>query len=210
MRQSEKINSIRLFERLLPTNSSDAAYAAITPTVTDPLLTATKGCIDLTGGNATSLMGGGSPAVRRCMFIPFGLSANNDAFTMRVYGWKRAIPLKTDATSTVLWVPTLILKDVTCTMGAMTGVAGAAVLDTESFCDTVVPGNPIATYWAAKGRDATPADTIQGQYQFFSPADDTIGMFEVPTAGFERLQATFKQSTNSPAMNALYALFGEV
>lgn len=63
-------------------------------------------------------------------FMFFGTGADNTTYDVRFIGWN-------SVSNGTLWVPTL-LAGVTCTLSAVVGVAGADVVATERFADTVV------------------------------------------------------------------------
>src|SRR5262245_61439641 len=107
--------------RALAANSNDANFVATKiPTITEP------------GGIKIGQENGGY--VPQCMLIvPIGLGADNDVFSVRIIGWRR---IGSGNAPNVLWVPTC-LGEFACTCCATVGIAGAPVIATERFCDTI-------------------------------------------------------------------------
>lgn len=129
-------------------------------------------------------------------FWPYALGNDNDTFTMRVIGWRRIVPLASDAR--FFWVPS-ILCDVLCTASAFVGLAAGPVLNTERFCDTVAKSiEPLKT-----GNTTL----LDGYIKYYSPQNDTPGRFQVPLDGHEVIECQFDQTGGfTPTMNALYML----
>lgn len=117
--------------------------------------------------------------------MPFGTDAADETFVVRIVGWREARMI--GATSTTLWVPTHI-SDVTMTLGAKIGVAGASVINTDFFCDTAVA--------VANG------DT--NRVQLFSPTGDAYATIRVRLDGFQKIGVYFDLVTAASA-NTLYA-----
>lgn len=114
--------------RALTTNSTDTSFASKIPTTTKPT---GSGRIVLNGDDD------GNITPNALKITPFcDLASDNDTFDMRVIGWSR---VKGTGGTNDLWYP-VILCQVACTCGAITGVAGSAVTATERFCDTI--GDP--------------------------------------------------------------------
>lgn len=178
---------VRPPRRALATNHS-GGFTSIIPRYDPPVL---DGTIDLVGE-------GGVNAASEMKVWPIGLGANNDAFTTRIYGWSKAVSLSTPRP---LWIPSLIAA-IGSIMGNSTGLAGAVVLNTEFFCDTLTI--------IAGGEATITADTTRaGSIYLYSPLNDLVGFAIVPVAGFDYVTFDFDDTTNSPTMNALYALLGD-
>jgi hypothetical protein len=173
-------------------NASDANFPSKVATVTEPTgtgSTATEAAVlHLTNNNQFV------PAFIKLW--PFLLGSDNDVSSLRVIGWHRA---KQD-TKLDLWVPT-ILGEFVCTASTAVGVAGSAVLNTERFCDTIVPV-------AARTLDQKiAAGTSTGsRYEIASQANDTPAVIVMPIFGVEKLEITFDQTTGTATGNALYSL----
>lgn len=184
MQENVVVTQARPLRRALSTNSSASSFTAHAATITEP----TGDGVLAMGGAAGGPFGGTIP--ERAILYPIGLGADNDAFTMRVLGWRRIRGTTTDIT---LWVPSL-MGEFTCTMCAAVGVAGSPVLNTERFIDTVsIVNEPTITA----------ATTRQGTVEMVAPGSDLIGFLCLYLYGVEKLQFTFKQVTNSPTMNCL-------
>jgi len=160
------------FRKARSSNSDDASFPSRVATTTEPT---SDGVVDLTNGSVHR------PAPQWLYLVPYGVGDADDVFDMVVLGWRRV---------DTLWVPTRLLK-VTCTLSAAVGVSGAAVADTERFCDTVAS--------AAVG-------VSNVTYTLHSPADDTIAHVRVSPEGCERVEVLFDMTTGSPtSANCLVA-----
>lgn len=149
-------------------NSTDANFASKVATVTAP---------SGTGVSATRIIGEFSNSA--IAVVPFGAGADNSTFDLRILGWR--------ATGNGLYVPT-ILCQVACTLSTSVGVAGADVLDTERFVDTLTLSLGNA------GVDC----------QVFSPANDTPSHVIVDTKGVSFVEFLFDMGTATSG-NALFA-----
>src|SRR5262249_8748074 len=147
----------------LATSVSVASFPSKIATVTEPT---NDGVINV-GWQSDTRADGTVP--QTLLVLPYALAANNDTFDLRVIGWRPAGPLGPQ--STPLWVP-YILAGVSCTACAATGVAGAPVLNTERFCDTIAV---TANYEPSFTQGAGKAGSITIQ----SPTDDTVGWFKI-------------------------------
>lgn len=125
---------------------------------------------------------------------PFGVSANDDAFAIRTYGWTR---VGAGQQPNEIWIPAVI-SEFTCTMSSFGGLAGAPVINTELFCDLVV-----AVAARLLDRVIGAGTAVNSDYYAVTPSGDIPAMFMIPTFGFELLQFDFHQVTNTPTMNAL-------
>ncbi len=155
------------------------------PTITEPV---NDGVIILADGS-------GQIVPCRAKFWFIGLGSDNDAFSVRIIGWTR-VDLDT---MRPLWVPSLI-AEYAVVVSAAVGVAGAAVLNTERFADTIAP---VATH---QGDLVIAAGTaINSEFQVLSPTGDVIGHVVMPLFGFEKLEFTFANTTGTPTKNVIYA-----
>lgn len=153
------------------TNATDTSFASKVPTTTEPT---NDGVVDLAGqGEAPTWL----------MLIPYGTGDADDAFDMRLLGWRKVA---------TLWVPTILLQ-FTATLGTAVGVAGAAVVATEMFADTV--SDP-ATGMGSVGANCQPS----------SPANNTVAHYLVDTRGCPKVEFCFDATTGNPTgMNCLWA-----
>lgn len=166
----------------LATNNNDSSFAAKVPTATPPT---NDGVIDLKAG-------GGVEVPEWLDVYPVGVGSDEDAFSLRVIGWRR---LGTNAPAKQLWVPA-VLAEVACTLGTAAGVAGTPLGSSTLFADTItIVHEPTIT------ADVTRLGTVE----VFNPADNTVAYFRVKLHGVERVEFTFDQTTNSPTMNVLIA-----
>ena len=183
----------RPFRKVRSVNSNSSGFATLAPefdlSPSDAGTAAGRAVISLTP------LGGMGAIPKAIDVFPYGLGANNDAFTMRLVGWRRVLPIVTDGWT--MWLPSII-GDVICTMGNFTGLASGPVLNTEFFCDTLT-------------KSVEPTKTgnttlLDGKIWYYSPANDTPGHVIFPLEGFEAIEFYWDQTTNTPTMNALYAL----
>lgn len=166
------------------TANTTAAYATVIPTITEPSGTkvgdaGTTGVFNLTAGRT-----GHTPKRIHCLF--FGAGSDNNQPKCRLYGWSRigSSPVAT------LWIPTLIF-DLTLTLSAKIGIAGADIVATDRFADTVS-----VTYQPTTINTITTSGNItDGELKVFSPANDLIAWVEACVHGFEKIQFDFDKGT---------------
>jgi hypothetical protein len=172
---------------LLAGNSNQAtgSYVSRIPTVTEPIQ---DGVIDLWQQSAI--------VQRHVMVIPYGLGTVDDTFLMRILAWRLIGDYDTPKGD--LWIPTVI-GEYGCTLGALTGVAGAPILNTELFVDAITITSE-GTY--------TAVTTRTGATRIYAPGDDLVAHLVVCLDGAQKVEFLFQQSTNTPTMNALVA-FGD-
>lgn len=144
----------------------------------------------------SGLAGGVVPDAAR--FFPYGLGADNDAFSMRVFTWSRL-----QSAGVTYWVPAQLFE-VSCTISGFVGLAGGPVLNTERFADTM-------SLVATVGEATTTANTTRdGTVRLYSPANDMPAWVYADLYGAEFLEFDFDQTTNTPTMNCLVELIGTV
>lgn len=176
--------SARPVRRLRTTNENASGFASKIPTVTEP-----------TNDGVLNLTSSGILVVQNIKLWPILLGSENDVSSMRIIGWHRIL---LDG-STTLWMPTPIGEFV-CTASATVGVAGAAVVATERFCDTITPV-------AKMTRDQVIAagTAIGSNYEVMSPTVDLIAHIIMPLSGFEKIEVTSDQTTGTSTFNVLYS-----
>lgn len=163
---------------------SSSSYPSKIPTVTEP---ANDGVYDLLNHNIGIVV----PQFHKIW--PLGLSADNDAFSMRILGWHSI----GNVDGGILWWPTIICE-VACIMGASVGVAASPVLNTVAFCDTIT----LVSQGVEYGLSGATVTTF-GNITIWSPGSDLIGFIIIPTLGFQKLEFTFDQTTNTPTSNVI-------
>lgn len=172
------------WRKALAANASTSSFAAKVATLTEP---SGDGVASL-----TTVPGGEVPC--HVLLLPYGLGADDDAFSLRLVGWRR---IGSGPYPGVLWVPTT-LAELSCTISTSVGVAAAPVINTERFADTITI--------VANMEPTTTADTTRmGTFTIFSPANNTPAWAMIPTQGVEKLEFLFDQTTNTPTMNCLIA-----
>lgn len=175
------LNLARPLRRGLAANSTDTTFATKVPVVARP---SNDGVIDL------SQEGDAVPGWVKVFAV--GVGANNDAFSVRIYGWSRVIAA--DATKNI-WIPQII-GELAFIMGQKAGLLSTVVPSTELFADTVTIVSEPTT---------TAATTRDGKIVTYSPANDTLAFAVVPVWGFELIEFNFDNTTNTPTMNVLYS-----
>lgn len=183
--------------KALAANANTSSFAAKPPTIAEP-----------TNDGVVNLTNGGVVVPQHMLILPYGLGANNDAFDMRVLGWRHAG--SSQGAQAALWVP-VIIGQFSCICGNVTGVAATGgqtpdVLATEFFCDTItVSGTRGALQPRVTNDNGTGAE-FGGTIRVSSPANDTVAFVLLPLLGMEKVEFQFDQTTNTPTMNALIAL----
>lgn len=177
------------FQKARRLSSADTTFPSRVPTVTEPMSAATATTTSQEVIEFVQGQGGNGPIPFAMFVMPFGLGAALDAFAVRCIGWKR---IGSDPNLT-LWVP-FILGTFGTVLGTTTGVAGAPVINTEKFADTItIVNEPTIT-----------ADvTREGTTKIFSPTGNLPGWFYVPLRGCEKIELCFQNTTNTPTKNAL-------
>lgn len=198
------MNLNRPLIKALPTNAASAAFTAKTVCTTGltPLGNApTQAAMDAVGLVRIAAEGGSGGYVPTWARIyPYGLGSDNDGFSLRLWGW---FHIGAGPDGAKLWMPT-ILGEFTALISGFVGVAGAPVLNTERFADTI-------GIVALDGEYTITADVTRfGTVQLFTPANNTPGCVQVPLRGAEWIEWDFDQTTGTPTMNVLYQLFDEV
>lgn len=179
----------RSLQKAFTANANTSSFPSKIPTITEP-----------TNDGVTDLQGGSGGCPQRLLILPYGLGSANNTFDMKVIGWR----LMGNSLNSGLWVPTT-LCEVTCTVGAATGVAAAPVLNTELFVDTIVMKSEALTP-LRPGWDATPTAVFSGDITIYSPADDTVGWLLVNLYGCQKVEFTYDQTSGTPTTNCLIAL----
>ena len=185
----------RPFRKARPINANDTDFPTWVATVFDPVFDAEPATA---AGMVIRTLAKGDNGKVPCAIdvFPYGLGASNDAFAMRLVGYRR-IGLTSDGRTQYL---RFVLAVLTCTLGANVGLAGGLVLATELPCDTIV-----ATKEGTFAADVTRT----GSVMVYSPADDTPAHAVIPLVGIEAYQWEWDRTVNTPTMNALESFLDE-
>lgn len=169
-------------------NATDAAVAGFPPripTTTEPpsviaAAASTQQAINIADG----FFGVGQNSA---LIVPYALSSNNATFSMRVLGWRSV----TGPGVATIWLPEL-LCEVNCLTCLATGVAGAAVLDTERFCDgiTLVTGG-----------------NSNISMELIAPSGNLVAHMAVALKGYQKIECTFVIAASVTSMNALVSFY---
>jgi hypothetical protein len=139
-------------------------------------------------------MGGEVP--NAIQILPFGTGSSGDQFGLYLIGWRRCVPVDTNAQET--WIGSALTK-ITCTLTGIQGpTAVSQITSSENICDTISIGQE-STFTAVTTRDGLDA--------LYSPAD-SVGpaWIMIPLYGVEKIELIKYNVTNTPAGNALFTL----
>ena len=134
----------------------------------------------------------GSTGPKRLLFIPFGTAAANKTFTMEIVAWRKTQDHPTDSNLRGLWIAYPIAA-FTCTLGAMTGMTGKYVDNTQFFCDTIVAAT-------------APIGSAVVDFNIRTPTDDSVASVDIAIYGASVAGALFGVGTSQATdANALVA-----
>jgi len=187
------MQAVECLRKAFAANVNTSSFAALPPTVVRP---SGDGVYDYLG---TASGFGGVPRTPKFLLMFFyGLGSNNDAFDIKVTGWRHLGNLPPQGS--VIWIPQTLVVLSGIVSSTAKGVAGAPVLDTEFFCDTLT----IKTAAVTEPVITNDAGS-QAFVQRYSAADDaTPAWVKIPLQGVEIWQTQFDQTTGTPTMNALF------
>lgn len=191
----------RRLQKACATDLTTSSFAAIPPTIATP---SGNGIVNLLGGEH------GSPIPKRMLVMPYGVGgANNDAFDLKLTGWRLVGTPGHQDTTKALWIPQHLVT-VSCTLSStVKGVAGAFLDDTSYFADTIVPKTAHVTEPRMTSDDFAGAGFFADSLIVMSQADDTAGWFIIQLYCVDMIQFQGDQTTNTPAMNALFAMLDD-
>jgi hypothetical protein len=182
----------RPYRRFRAVNESATGFASKVPTITEPTGTGA----DASSAAVLNLTNNNQLVPAYIKLLPILLGADNDVSSMRVIGWHRAL---LDG-KTTLWIPHII-GEFACTASTAVGVAAAAVLNTERFCDGIA-------HVAARSLDQKIAagTSVGSKYETVILANDTPALIVMPLYGFEKIELTSDQTTGTSTFNCLFSL----
>lgn len=152
--------------KALAANSTDTSFAALAPTTTMP----STGVVNMLSAGAQY-----SGVPNNLLLAFYGTGAENTTYSARVTGWSKI---------DTLWVPAP-LAELACTLGTAVGVAGASVVATERFADTITQASGAASIVIS------------------SLADNRVGWVLIDPLGHELVQVSFDM-TGATNGNAIY------
>jgi hypothetical protein len=163
------------YTKLFAANVTAATITDPTPTLTAP----TGDGVFSTVANANT-----RSAFSDVCLTFYGVGTAGQTFTAAVYLWRRI---------GTLWIPTRAAPTLALTLGSVTGLAGAEVLDTERFANKV---------------DQPPFPTrLENDVDFrptWNEMSGTLLLMNVPTHGCERVEVRLATGT-ATSVNALAA-----
>ncbi len=174
MLDTNLITPPRPWTRLFAANQTGASITTPTPTTTAP-----------TGTNVIDLTGGAAPS--NLAFAFFGAGSDDQTAVARITGWKRCVLTG----STPIWVPTP-LASLNLTLSTAVGVAGAAIINADRFCDIIA--------------EATVYTTAKEIVQAASP-DNTLAVFKLDVFGHEYVQVDVGTGSSATNVNGIYSGF---
>lgn len=177
---------IRPYQKALSASSTDTSFASRIPTTTAPANAIVLG--DQSGH-------GEVPCEMNVVF--YGAGNDDQTFEARIIGWKRI--RGNDQTTPDLWVPTVIAQ-FACILSTAVGVAGAPVVNTDRFVDTLSLASTVIQPKTTDTDSAGAAST--GGVWFTSPANNLIAHANLRVEGYERVEFTFDMTgaTNGNAL----------
>lgn len=161
---------LRPFEKLYAANVTAASITNPTPSTTAP-----------TGDGVFNMALSADAGLNAVQLVFYGTrtSADNETFTARVTGYRKV---------GTLWVPFPLLA-LSMVQGTSVGVAGADVVATEYFADTIAVTSAFTSL-----------------YEVSSPADNTIAYVTIDPVGCRYLRVDLAKGTNA-SCNVLAAGF---
>lgn len=185
------------WRKLRGTNYATSGYPTTASTRTAPSLeTDQTGGSTATSRNAIQLTTDnyGGQTLNSIVILPYGIGSSTNTFSMRVIGWAPMVSFGgssvTDTTN--LWIPTP-LGDFLCTLNSgQTGLAGAAILNTELFCDTI----------AVTGTTANQGVNCDVN----SPGNATMATVLVDIKGHPWVEVLFATGGSATSCNGLFRL----
>lgn len=182
--QNVSVTISRQYKKALLTNATTSSFPSKVNTITEPT---NDGVIDLRKGAVNAAV------PQNMIVLPYGLGADEDAFSLRIIGWRHLGEGPGQGNPNWIWAPTTLVE-VACVLGTSVGVAGAQVLNTEAFADTItIVSEPTLTA----------NTTRQGTVLVYNPANNTNAWLKLTLDGYEKVEFTFDQTTNTPTMNCL-------
>jgi hypothetical protein len=173
------------WKKALTTSSTATSFATKIPTITPPT---GVGVIDMSAANFIPHFG---------QFLFYGAGADDTTFDVRLIAWN---PIGT-AVNNVLWIPQ-VLCSLTCILGTSVGIAGASVIDTDRFADSIVVHATVAPQPTLTDVVSAAAAT-RGTIEIFLPSNNLIAYAQVPLRGARKLEVSFDM-TGATNGNALY------
>ncbi len=177
---------VQVLRRALAVNSAASSFASRIPAIIKPFV---DGVIAVPNGEDTLDL------------FPFGAGSDDNTFDLRVIGWRRAVYSTVDMRNpgaknafidntnmNVLWVPSIV-AEVTCTLSAIVGIAGAVAINTDRFADIITVNKGIGV-----------VNTVL--------SDAGAASLTVDVSGFELLEITTNTTSSATNGNALFALYG--
>lgn len=174
------------FRKARAVNVVSSSFPSRIPTTTEPPSSDTTVTANTTVQVIDLGQLAGGLTQNSAMIVPYGLGSDNDAFSMRVIGLRRI-----GSGATALWIPIPLGAWTACTLNNTNpGIAGAAIINTEFFCDAMT-------------LDTGFTDNKSISLETVVPGTDLIAHCVVALKGCQKLEITYDATTGSPTMNAL-------
>jgi hypothetical protein len=169
------ITTPRPWQRLFAANQTGTTITAPAPTTAQP-----------NGDGVIGLSSNLEPP-NVLAFAFFGAGADDNTAVARITGWRRVVLAGSDT----IWVPTP-LASLSLALSTAVGVAGAAVLDTDRFADSI-----------AESVIYTTAKEIVGA----ATPENTIAIFNLDVKGHELIQVQVATGGSATSVNGLWSGF---
>lgn len=188
------------WRKLRNTNETSNGYVSKVPRNTDPYVnanTTTKnGDADTaTGPSVINFRNSPNPSMpvqNGIQLLFYGVGANDNTFSCRILGWANMCNDRANvfADSAQIWIP-VVLAEVAVTLSSTpVGLAGANILATELFADTIT----------ITGTTANPGINCN----IVSPANNTIARMFLDAEGYQYIEAQFTTGGSATSCNGLY------
>lgn len=176
------------FRKARSVNQTSNGYVSKIPTVTEP----TGDAATATGASVIDIGTDGNYCQNGMIILPYGIGSNNQTMSVRVIGWRKVgLTDGQGGATTTIWIP-VVLAEFACTLSSTPiGIAGAQVLNTELFADTIT-----LTY----GNNNVSVEII-------SPAADIIAHAVLDLKGFKKVELSFTTGGSATSCNALVAMY---
>ena len=164
------VSHARPYRRIRETNATDTSFASRPDTATEP------------SGNGVYQLQQNGIASTWLMLVPYGTGDADDAFDIKILGWRK---------SGSAWTAVQLIGVATCTLGTKAGVAGGLVAAAAKYCDTIA---------------SVTLGVENVSFRVSSPADNTAAYLFFDTCGCDKIEVLFDSTTGDPTgMNALVA-----
>lgn len=190
------------FIRARGTSATDNGFPSRIPTITKPSGVGNSAA-QATASAVFDLRNNGAAASvsNSILMVFFGVGSDNNTFSARLAGWRRARPRPGDSTTPpalggaaeFLWIPVPLFEVAVTLSSTQPGIVNSLIGATSLFADTI-------TLTGTTANDDVSVDIV-------SPANDTIAHLVVDVKGFELVEPIFTTGGSATSCNALLAKY---